>query len=254
MATDRMGPVTYGNDDPRSGGATGAAQEWENLNAKNAYAKNGLGAGADIAANSSGSRVNEDPGLSNQFAGGANGNVSGATGLARSMAEGQMPSAAAYQLQAGLNQGLAQQQSIGNSARGGAALATAQSNAQNNSAAMQQNAYSAAGQLRAQEMATGRGLYASLTDQTRGLSNDRLTQANDVTAGNGARADNFNLNMGGAAVGIGQVENRFNGQELNNDIRGHAPSVANDDAEEDYRVYLANKEANRVRDNKEDNG
>jgi hypothetical protein len=72
-----------------------------------------------------GPQAREDTYLSNQEASGAGGNQGGAVQLANEMAQGAGPSAAAYQLQAGLNQAQDQQAAIGRSARGQAAMATA---------------------------------------------------------------------------------------------------------------------------------
>ncbi len=254
-----MGPIKYGNS---AGGAAAASKEWDDLSAANTYAKNGLAAGANWAnaeaGRNRGAMAQENQGLANNFAGGANGNQAGAMGLAKSMAMGNSPSQAAYQLQDGLNQGLAQQSSIANSARGAGSMATAGSNAGYNQAAMQQNAFSQAGQLRAQDMAAGRGLYASMTDQERGQAGERMGQANDMAAGNatGNTSDRelVFMNIDNAGVNFGKVGNRMNGQDLSDMQHGHDPSMLEDDSNQDYQVYLANKRKTAESNYKQDNG
>lgn len=149
----------------------------------------------------------EDAGLAQNETNSRYGDQNGAIGLAGSMAAGQMPSQGAYQLQRGLDQGLAQQTSMGRSARGAAGLSTAESNAGYNSANLQQNAFTAGGQLRAQDMATGRGLYGSMTTQQRQQDQDRLAQGNAMSQGNAKRNDSYGLAMGSLGNQFGELGN-----------------------------------------------
>lgn len=127
------------------------------------------------------------------------GEQQGATDLARDAAMGNAPSEAAYLMQHGLNQGVAQQQSQMASARGAGALANAQGNASANIAAMQNNTYTQAGALRAQEMAQARGMYGSLAGQMRGADQARLGQSNQMAQFNRQANDQYSLGLGNLA-------------------------------------------------------
>lgn len=170
-----------------------------------------------------GPQSQENAGLAQNEVNSRYGDQNGAIGLARSLASGQSPSAAAYQLQAGLDQGLAQQTSMGRSARGAAGLSTAESNAGYNSANLQQNAFTQGGQLRAADMATGRGLYSSLTTQQRAQDQDRLGQANQMQQGNAARNDSYGLGMGNLANQFGELGNAQDNTDFGYNQQGMAP-------------------------------
>lgn len=143
--------------------------------------------------------------LRGREAGGAGGHQDGAIGLAGTMALGRGPSVGAMQLQRGLNQASDQQQALARSARGGAAIATAGANAQANTAALQQNAWSQAGALRAQEMAAGRNMYGTGLGQQQDQNGQRIGQGNDLQQFNSGQRDSTTLGMNGAAVGLGNV-------------------------------------------------
>lgn len=165
----------------------------------------------------------ENGGLANTEANSRYGAQSGAIGLAGTMARGNTPSQAAYQLQSGLDQGSAQQAAMARGARGSAALATADANANANVSNMQQNAFSQAGILRANEMAAGRGLYGSLSGQQRDQDQQRLQQANDMAQFNAQQHDKYTVGMAGMATGYGQLNNQQEqGDQAWNDIGMHA--------------------------------
>ncbi len=186
-----------------------------------------------------GPQAMENAGLAQNEMDSRYGHQNGAIGLAGSMAAGNMPSQGAYQLQAGLNQGLAQQSSMAGSARGGASLATAQSNQNANSAAMNQNAFSAAGQLRASDMAQGRGLYGSLTSQQRAQDQDRMAQGNQMAQGNAARNDAYGLGMGNLANQFGEVGNAQDNVDFGYNQQGMAPINDQFQAEQQRRGWMA---------------
>jgi hypothetical protein len=124
----------------------------------------------------------------------------GALQLAREAAMGMAPSEAAYMMQRGLDQSTAQQAAMAGGARGAAGLATAQTNAGANVANMQQNTFTQAGQLRAQEMAAGRGLYGGLAGQQREQDQQRLGMSNQMGQFNAQNNDAYRLGMAGTAA------------------------------------------------------
>jgi hypothetical protein len=201
-----------------------------------------------------GPMASEDPRLANNFASGANGNQAGATGLARSLATGAVPSQGAIQLQNGLNQATQQQSAVAGGARGSAALATAATDKAANVSNLQQNAYTGAGILKSQDMAMGRGLYGSMTDQYRQQQGQRMAQSNEMGQANAKRNDDYSINTGSAAVGLGGVGDRMNNQDLSADNRANEASNMQDDANQDYQVYVAQKRREAESQYHEDNG
>ena len=153
----------------------------------------------------------EDQFLSDQEQQARDYDQSGALQLDREAAMGNAPSAAAYQMQQGLNQGLANQQALAGSARGAAALAQAQGNAGANMANMQQGAFLGAGQLRAQEMAQARGAYGDLASQQRAQDQARLGQGNQMSQFNANANDQYALGMGQLGIGYGNLGNSLQG-------------------------------------------
>jgi hypothetical protein len=201
-----------------------------------------------------GPMATEDPTLAGNFASGANGNQAGALGLAKSLATGAGPSQGAIQLQQGLNQASQQQSAVAAGARGSAALAGASANARANVSNLQQNAYTGAGLLRSQDMAAGRGLYGSMADQQRQQAGARMEQANQMGQANAKRNDDYSMNTGSAAVGLGQVGNRLNGQDLSANNRANEASNMQDDANQDYQIWVAQKRRDAEAQYHEDNG
>lgn len=139
----------------------------------------------------------------------------GATQLAREAAMGMAPSVAENQMYAGLDQAAAQQQSQAAGARGLAALSTAQTNAQANTANMQNQVFNQAAQLRAGEMADARGMYGSLSGQMRGADQNRMQMGNQMSQFNAGARNQYAQNQYGQAnqagqqgVAYGQLENQ----------------------------------------------
>jgi len=249
--TTNYGPYGTGAD---GASAEAAAQGEHNKPAEGAV-KNAAGYAGDAAKNGTGfTDASQDAGAANNQASGANGNQAGAIELARRQAMGQGPSAAAYQLQAGLDQGLAQQTSMGRSARGGAGLATEQSNAGYNSGAMEQNAFTQGGMLRSQDMAQGRGLYGSLLNDKRGQDANAIGQADQMSQFNSQSNDNYRNQMGNAAVGFGQVQNGQNQNDLNNFNRTNAPTYAQDDMRQQAQEWRYENAQHAAADNKANAG
>lgn len=166
------------------------------------YAQNAAQTGAGMQ------RASTDPRLAAQEAAARAGHQNSAIGLAGTLARGSMPSAGAMQLQRGLNQATAQQSAIAAGARGSAALATSQASRQANVANLQQNAYTNAGILRANEMAAGRGLYGSLASQQRDQDASYQQQQNQLAQFNAQEKDKYTVGMAGMATGYGQLGNQ----------------------------------------------
>lgn len=191
-------------------------------------------------------QVTQDQGLANNASSGAGGNQNQAVSLAGQLAAGNSPSQGAYQLQNGLNQGLAQQTSMGRSARGGAALATAGADAGANAAAMQQNAWTAGGMLRSQDMAQGRGMLGSALGQQRDQDNAQIAEGNSVNQANAQNQDNLRLGMGTASVALGQVGNAQASQDQGVHQAGMGSVDAQDTANQQYKRWQADAQHQKV--------
>jgi hypothetical protein len=193
-----------------------------------------------------------DPTAAANQASGANGNQAGAIELARRQAMGQVPSQGVMQLQQGLNQASQQQAAMAGGARGSAALATAGANQRANTSNLQQNAFGQAGLLRAQDMAAGRGMYGSLTNERRGQDQQALGMSNEFGVANQKAADDYRLGMGNAGVGLGAVGNAQAGADFTNTRNAFDPIYDQDDANQDQQTWLANNRRQAVAANIED--
>lgn len=100
--------------------------------------------------------------------------------MAQAAAQGQGPSAAQAQLQAGLDQSIAAQMAAGASGGGGAA---ALRGAQQQAGLMQQQAANQAAQLRAQEQQQAMALFGNLATQQDQLAAQRAAQAGGLSLG-----------------------------------------------------------------------
>lgn len=146
-----------------------------------------------------GPQAYESQGLSNLEYQARQGDQAGSLQLAREAAMGLAPSAAAFQMQAGLDQSLANQQAMVGGARGGAGLALASANQGANAANLQSQAFNAASQLRANEMAQGRQLYGQLSGQMREQDQARLGMGNQMGMFNANLNDQYRMGMGNMA-------------------------------------------------------
>ena len=127
--------------------------------------------------------------------------------LTTQAAMGLAPSEAAYQMQRGLDQASAAQNSMQGSARGAAAIANAQGNASSNIAGLQQGVFSEAGQLRAAEMAQARGMMGSQSQALRGMDQDRLNSSNEFGLANRSMGNQQQLGLLAASQGFGGLDN-----------------------------------------------
>lgn len=250
--------ATYGRpagtqEDPGGwGGANKARDEWWQGQGNNDRDQANVGQGAYDAntqaqnAHTRGPQAVENQQLANNEASGAGGHQQGAIGMANTLARGTQPSQAAYQLQHGLNQASDQQTAMGRSARGGAAIATAGANAQANQAALQQNAYTQAGILKAQDMSMGRGMLGSQLQQQRDQAGQRLGQANLLGQNNSDRNDKFAIGMGQAAAGLGDVANQQQQQDLQWYQGGMQSVEAQSEADQQRQRWLADEQNRKV--------
>lgn len=146
-------------------------------------------------------QAQESQWLSDQEAGARAGDQSGSMQLLRQRAMGLGPSQAAYQLQAGLDKGLAHQSAIAGSARGLGALTQAQGNAGAAGANMQQQAFTEAGRLRAQEMANAQNMYNQASNTQRAQDQARLGQGSQMSQFNAGQRQNYGVQAGQLGLG-----------------------------------------------------
>lgn len=201
-----------------------------------------------------GNQAQENAALASNYASGAGGNQQGAIQLARQMAMGQSPSAAAYQLQSGLDQSSRMQSAMAGGARGGAALATAGQNAQANTSNLQQNAFTQGQMLRAREMAQGAGMYSTLLGQQREQATARLGMGNEMSQFNAGQRDRYNLGMQGAAIGMGQAANQQGELDLGYYQQGMNPINAQTQAQQQYQQWLDSARRQAYAANQEEGG
>lgn len=240
------------------GGANKARDEWWEGQNRNNDDQGSIFRGGEYAANRAagaqmaGPAVTENNALANNEASGAGGHQAGAISLADQLARGQVPSQAAMQLQSGLNQASAQQQSMAAGARGGAAMATAGANAQANQAAMQQNAWTQGGMLRARDMAQGRGLLGTALGEQRDQGMARLEEGNRVNQYNSSFADKSALNWGNAAVGFDAIGTDMRNQDQAWYQGGMEPIDAQSEATQQGQEWLADEEKSKNAADEED--
>lgn len=127
----------------------------------------------------------------------------GALQLSREAAMGLAPSEAEMMMRRGLDQARSAQAGMAGGARGAAGIAMAGANANAASANLQNQYNTAAGQMRANEMATARGMYGSLSGQMRDQDLQRLNMGNQMSQYNAGLNDQYRM-------GMGQLSNQYN--------------------------------------------
>lgn len=150
-----------------------------------------------------GAQAWENQALSDQEAHSRGWDQAGSLQLAREAAMGMAPSQAGYQLQAGLDKSLAQQSAMSGGARGAGGIALASANANASGANLQNQAFTEAGRLRAQEMGEARGLYGGLAGSMRQQDQNRLQMGNQMSQFNAQQNDQWRM-------GMGQLANQYN--------------------------------------------
>lgn len=248
---------SYGTSDLFYGGYNGGASDMSS------YGLQGMGVANNRASNyynqsmkDRGPQAFENQFLANREAESRYGDQNGALMLAREAAMGQAPSEAAWMMQRGLDQSLANQQAMMGSARGNAGIALASGNAAGNSAAMQNQAYGAASQLRANEMAQARGLYGGLAGQQREQDLNRLGMGNQMSQFNAGLNDQYSLGMGQLAGQQGGLAKDWYGaaqnplqSQMGADIAKYGIDTSSSDASK--ALSAAQRQANRDRADRE---
>jgi hypothetical protein len=226
------------------GGYAGGATDMSNIGLR------GMGWAQGEAQRDRGATAIEDQELSDREAQARYGDQAGAIQLAREAAMGQAPSQAAYLMQAGLNQGLANQQAMAGGARGAAGIALAQGNAQANAATMQNQAYTQAGAMRADEMNQARNLYGGLAGTQRQQDQNRLGMGNDMSKYNAGANDQYRLGMGQLGLGYYGASQRPHESQLNADVGYYNTNVSDGNADADRQ---AQERARRAAQNQQRN-
>lgn len=183
----------YWGDDPN------AAQDYYNIGAKGIGASNADAAWASQQARNTGPGAWENQQLSDNEATSRGYHQGGALNLALQGALGNQPSEAAYQLQGGLDKAIAGQQAMAGGARGAGGIANASANAGANAAALQNQAFTEAGRLRAQEIAGYTGMYGGLAGQQREQDLGRLNMGNQMSQFNAQNTTQRQLGFMNAA-------------------------------------------------------
>jgi hypothetical protein len=203
---NRYQTQTYTMETPNWGGYQGAAGDWSQIGLdRMGQSTGGQNWAQGQAQANRGPQAQENQQLSNLEAQSRGWDQAGALQLAREGAMGLAPSQAAYQMQAGLDRSLANQQAIAGGARGGAGIAMASANANASAANLQNQAYTAGGQLAAQEQQAYRQMYGDMANQQRAQDQNRLGMGNQMSQYNAGLNDQYRLGMGGLANQYGQT-------------------------------------------------
>ena len=211
-AGDFMGA---GENKHQSQVAPNAAAQWgEGIGGPEGYAQIGIdqmgqsNSGASWAQQEMmrdrGPQAYENQFLSNNEATSRGYHQEGALNFAMQGMMGNQPSEAAYMLQGGLDKAIAGQQAMAGGARGGAGMALAQGNMGANAAALQNQAFNQAGQLRAGEISNYANMYGQLAGQQRQQDQGRLGMGNQMSQFNANQNDQYKFGMANAANQYGQ--------------------------------------------------
>lgn len=184
---------TYWGNDP------GAAAAYFDMGKKGLAGSNADTSYASAMARDGGPQAWENQDLSNNEATSRGYHQEGALNLALQGALGNQPSEAAYQLQSGLDKSLAQQTAMAGGARGAGALSNAYGNMGASQANLQNQAFTEAGRLRAQEIADYSKMYGGLAGQQREQDLGRLNMGNQMSQFNAQNTTQRQLGFLGAA-------------------------------------------------------
>lgn len=201
VGKNKFQPTPYDVQPSYWGGDPNAATDYYNQGAIGLGGSNKDAAWASAQARNTNPMAWENQQLSDNEATSRGYHQEGALNLALQGALGQQPSEAAYQLQSGLDQALAQQQAVAGSARGAGGIANASANAGANMANLQNQAFNEAGRLRAQEIANYTGMYGQLSGQQREQDQSRLGMGNQMSQFNAQNTTNRQMGFLGAAQG-----------------------------------------------------
>ena len=197
VGKNRFNATPYASEQTYFGGDPNAANNWSQMGVNQmGSAGKGSAYAQGQMQKERGPQAFEHQTLSDREAYARGYDQNGSIQLAREAAMGQAPSEAAYAMQAGLDRSQAANASQAGSARGAGAMALAGANASAAGAAMNQQAFTEAGRLRAQEMANARGLYGQLSAGQREQDLQRLGMGNQMSMGNAQMNDQYRLGMG----------------------------------------------------------
>lgn len=196
VGKNKFNPTPYDAQPAYWGGDPNAATDYYNIGAQGLGASNADASWASAQAKNQNPQAWENQDLSNNEATSRGYHQEGALNLALQGALGNQPSEAAYQLQSGLDKSLAQQTAMAGSARGAGALATASANAGAGMANLQNQAFTEAGRLRAQEIAQYSQMYGGLAGQQREQDQNRLGMGNQMSQFNAQNTTQRQLGFG----------------------------------------------------------
>lgn len=224
VGKNKFQPTPYDVNPQYWGGDPNAAQDYYNIGQAGLGQSNANADWASQQMRDNGPQAFENQQLSNNEATSRGYHQEGALNLALQGALGNQPSAAAYQMQAGLDRAVANQSAMAGGARGAAGLALAQGNAAANVANLQNQAFNEAGQLRANEVAGYTGMYGQLAGQQREQDQNRLGMGNQMSQFNAGNTTQRQLGFGQLAnesqrTGqgwYGQMANPYNQQYQGN--------------------------------------
>lgn len=236
-------------------GADAAREDaWKHMGDNDAN-NSALQSGADYAnqqfQHNRGAQAHENAGLAQNEVNARYGHQGNAMGMALGQAQGMNPSQGAYQLQRGLNQGIAQQNAAAAGARGSAALATSGADRNANVANAQQQAWTSGRALAANDMAQGRAMYNGMANQQRQQDQDRLGLANQMSNYNDQANDKYKLGMGQAGVGLAGSAMGGNQNDLGYYQAGMNPINLQDEAMQQRQGWLAGQENFKVGTNQQ---
>lgn len=196
VGKNKFQPTPYDVQPAYWGGDPNAATDYYNIGAQGLGNSNADAAYFSGQARDQGPQAFENQSLSDNEATSRGYHQEGALNLALKGALGNQPSEAAYQLQSGLDKAIGGQQSLSGSARGAAGIANASANAGANVAALQNQAFTEAGRLRAQEIAGYTGMYGNLAGQQRSQDQNRLNMGNQMSQFNAQNTTQRQLGFG----------------------------------------------------------
>ncbi len=236
VGKNKFQPTPYDVQGADWGRDPNAAQDYYNLGKTGLGASNADASWASNMARKNGPMAWEDQDLSNREATTSGYHQQGALNLALNGALGNQPSEAAYQLQAGLDKAVGQQTALQGSARGAAGIANAGANAGGNIANLQQNAFTDAGRLRAQEIAMYSNMYGNLSNQVAQQDMNRLAEGNRMAQFNAQNTTGRQLGFLNGSYQGQQVGQGWYGQMG----RGYDQNLSSDQTTEQNRLNAYN--------------
>lgn len=253
VGKNRFQPTPYDAQPAYWGGDPNAATDYYNIGAAGIGKSNADAGWASSMSREQGPQAWENQSLSDNEATSRGYHQEGALNLALQGALGNQPSEAAYQLQSGLDKSLAQQSAMAGSARGAGGISNASANAGANMAALQNQAFTEAGRLRAQEIAGYTNMYGGLAGQQREQDLGRLGMGNQMSQFNASNTTQRQLGFGQLANDnrrvsqgwYGQMGNPY-GQQLQADLEHQQQKGTNYNASMGLGASIAQSNADQA--------